>query len=168
MTNIYIKIGNPFFLDDTSEESKRRYEYLQRVAISHRIEVVEVRPKTVVITGHGSTRTRQIPKNASFTWLLDRVREHESATHQVSAYKNHGRIKDFYELAKRVVKDGGFVEIDRDKIFIRRGTFEAVYSGGFRALPVPIRADFMQLVERSAKNKELQRVRELAKQHGLI
>lgn len=168
MTNIYIKIGNPFFLDDTSEESKRRYEDLQRVAIGHRIEVVEVKPKSVTITGYGVTRTRQIPKNASFTWLLDRIREHEATTHRTFAYKNHKRIKDFYELAERVVKDGGFVDIDYDKLFIRRGTFEAVYSGGFRALPVPIRADFMQLIERSAKNKELQRVKELAKQHGLI
>lgn len=175
--------GNPILQDNA--EGYTLYLALKAFANAHAHHVrgITLEPQQLVIEvrsdvgGKGTTKRKKYPKNANMDWVIGEVIQMIEAGRRDIARRADSRLEPFLKLAEDLLEknDGATFVRDGDELVITYKTFTARANvfGGVVPNPVPYTCGRIEkLIEKSKnnnkRNDELERLRKLAKQHGLI
>lgn len=176
--------GNPIIQDN--DEGYTLYLALKAFAnahVHHHVRGITLEPQQLVIEvrsdvgGKGTTKRKKYPQNADMDWVIVEVIQMIEAGRRDIARRADSRLEPFLKLADDLLKknDGATFVRDGDELVITYKTFTARANvfGGVVPNPVPYTCERIEkLIEKSKsnnkRNDELERLRKLAKQHGLI
>lgn len=167
MTDFIVIRGNPVLQNDKDVDCLTKYNELREVIRATDLDLVELNRSHIVMEGFGVKRSIRYPKDVVVTtgWVIIQVQAFNEVAPLSAAFKKAPpQCKPFLNLAERLIRDSGTLEIIDDVLTLRWRTYEGRMRG-FSKLPTPIQTRAKLLVKQSA---ELARLRSLAKANKLL